>query len=41
MSIIELNNISVTFKQKKEVVKAVDGVTLKIQKGDILSLIHI
>lgn len=32
MSIIELNNISVTFKQKKETIKAVDGVTLKIQK---------
>lgn len=39
MSIIELNNISVTFKQKKEVVKAVDGVTLKIQKGDIFGIL--
>ncbi|WP_310652391.1 methionine ABC transporter ATP-binding protein, partial [Lactobacillus jensenii] len=39
MSIIELNNISVTFKQKKETIKAVDGVTLKIQKGDIFGIL--
>lgn len=39
MSIIELNNIAVTFKQKKETVNAVDGVTLKIEKGDIFGIL--
>lgn len=36
---IELNNISVVFKQDKREVKAVDNVTLHVEKGDVYGII--
>lgn len=36
---IELNNISVVFKQDKRDVRAVDNVTLHIEKGDVYGII--
>ncbi len=38
-TIIELNNIKVYFKPKNELIKAVDDVSLKIEKGDIYSIV--
>ena len=37
--IIDLDNISVTFKQRKQVVHAVKDVTLKVEKGDIYGIV--
>lgn len=36
---IELNNISVVFKQDKREIKAVDDVTLHVEKGDVYGII--
>lgn len=36
---IELKNVTVNFKKKKEVVKAVDNVSLKISQGDIFGIV--
>ena len=36
MGIIDLKNVSVDFLQKKKLVKAVDDVSLEIDKGDFL-----
>ncbi|WEV58126.1 methionine ABC transporter ATP-binding protein [Ligilactobacillus acidipiscis] len=38
-TIIELNNIKVYFQTKKELIKAVDDVSLQIDKGDIYSIV--
>ena len=37
--IIDLDNISVTFKQRKQTVHAVKDVTLKVEKGDIYGIV--
>lgn len=39
MSIIELKNVDVTFKQKNKLVKAVNNVSLDVQKGDIYGVV--
>ena len=36
---IELKNVTVNFKKKKEIVKAVDNVSLKISQGDIFGIV--
>ena len=36
---IELKNITVNFKKKKEIIKAVDNVSLQISKGDIFGIV--
>ena len=37
--IIDLDDINVTFKQRKQVVHAVKDVTLKVEKGDIYGIV--
>ena len=39
MGIIDLKNVSVDFLQKKKLVKAVDDVSLEIDKGDIYGVV--
>lgn len=39
--IIDLDNISVTFKQRKQVVHAVKDVTLKVEKAIFMGLLVI
>ena len=36
---IELKNVTVNFKKKKEIIKAVDNVSLQISKGDIFGIV--
>lgn len=36
---IELKNVTVNFKKKKEIIKAIDNVSLQISKGDILGIV--
>ena len=36
---IELKNVTVNFKKKKEIIKAIDNVSLQISKGDIFGII--
>ncbi|QTU82932.1 ATP-binding cassette domain-containing protein [Carnobacteriaceae bacterium zg-C25] len=36
---INLTNVSVTFKQDKRIIKAVDDVTLNVEKGDVFGII--
>lgn len=36
---IELKNVTVNFKKKKEIIKAIDNVSLQISKGDIFGIV--
>ena len=36
---IELKNVTVNFKKKKEIIKAVDNISLQISKGDIFGIV--
>lgn len=36
---IELKNIDVTFEDRKQTVKAVQGVSLTVEKGDIYGIV--
>lgn len=39
MSIIDLHQVDVTFKQKNKLIKAVNQVNLQVQKGDIYGVV--
>ena len=38
-NILEVNNLSTTFRAERGLMKAVDGVTFHVQKGEILGVV--